>query len=195
MLKAFSAKHETKHCFVKANISFIKIWAKKNNYVPEKYMGRQTECQEMIHFLLSRLGLNGKHLMLSSSIFTGSRSSGSIWKTQQRQGNSWEGNWKGSKGARVVRLRLRFRRPVRIWGQWYQVKILTNNCFPFLWYSDILVWLFVQSSGKKQTNTRLTFLCNMLLARLLFYSLKLFAFARLFDFFSRSCKCSKVVRF
>ena len=151
MLKAFSAKHETKHCFVKANISFIKIWARKNQYVPErkKYMGRQTECQEMIHFLLSRLGLNGNHLMLSSSIFTGSRSSGSIWKTQQRQGNSWEGNWKGSKGARVVRLRLRFRRPVRIWGQWYQVKILTNNCFPFLWYSDILVWLFVQSSEKK----------------------------------------------
>ena len=63
---------------------------------------------------------------------------------------------------------------------------------------DILIFWFgclFSQAGKKQTNTRLTFLCNMLLASLLFYSLKLFAFARLFDFFLRSGKCSKVVRF
>ena len=88
--------------------------------------------------IVTDLVLNGNHLSYVS-IFTGSCKSGSIWEeANQREGNCSEGSTykKGSKGQRVFRLWLRFWRPFWVRGQWYQVKILTNNlknCFPFLW--------------------------------------------------------------
>ena len=150
-VKSFQCKTRDKTLLCKSQYFFHKNMSQKEQLCAgkRKIYGPTDRVSGNDPFSFVTSWFEWKHLMLSSSIFTGSRSSGSIWKTQQRQGNSWEGNGKGSKRERVVRLRLRFRRPVRVWGQWYQVKILTNNCFPFLWYSDILVWLFVQPSGKK----------------------------------------------
>ena len=113
-VKSFQCKTRDKTLLCKSQYFFHKNMSQKEQLCAGKIYGPTDRVSGNDPFSFVTSWFEWKHLMLSSSIFTGSRSSGSIWKTQQRQGNSWEGNWKGSKGARVVRLRLRFRRPVRI---------------------------------------------------------------------------------
>ena len=124
----------------------------KSQYFSEQKSGSQTECQEIMNFVFShRPGFEWKPHFICS-IFTGA--SGAFWEAWQGQGNCEEGSREDSKGQRVFRLWLRFRRHLWVWGQWYQVKPFWQVISTAFLSCDKMIFWFVSVDRQKKYSTQ-----------------------------------------